>query len=1223
MSPNMRDDGWHYLWVLFCTGIAIMALVHTVSYIYSILPPVETFFYSVAVTAIVIHTLPVFPWLYLILLDPVVADIFPCLGLSPESAKAVRDQSALYSVTNLLPYWNGSVSIVVGFLRFLASRFHNIMFDFDNSVLNFAPIGPLVHWFRSLRTIKGNEMSPQNNDTALVLSNSIVVKLSEYDHWCKEPQMYCQRRAIANDRLQRENAKLQEDNAVLMKDFNKIVREIESLEENHEDELAAKQKKIVSTASAHQFWGTIHEERRFRKAAEKELSDAKKELVLYQPQAQQFAELKAEIKDRDVTIQKMQAAIKEAEGTARSAWRHTDEEKRRCDAMIEKSRETVILKDAKCRDKVNEAHGQVTLYRRALDGEKAKLNKLEKECARLKQLQSAGSESQSLRGSQRANDHIRQLKEEIQTLQGTSQKVAEQHQNEIQSLSQHANDEIRQLKDELHCLQKTHEEVIQKQESERQSLSESQRANDENEILRLGADLYSLNDTNKKLVREQQREIQSLSQRAKEEARRLKEEIKRVKDSKSAKDSQSSNEEVQQLNEEIQSLRDTNTKLVQDTQSAKKEAKSVQDDEIRRLKKQIKHFQDSKSLKDLQSFGEIRQLKEEIQSLRDTNTKLVQNTQTAKTEVASVQNSAHTNNDICLLKNEIQSLQETNKMIYQECHVAKQEAASLQQAQKKIAEEHQSAMSMVKSLQETNQKIAHEQQGAQDEIASLNQKLVDERQAAQSEIVSLNQKIAQDQQTAQNEITSLNQKISQEHQMAQNEIASLNQKIALEQQSTKNGIDSMTQKTAQDQESAMSAIQSLQDANRNLTQEKEQAMHAMQSLQEANQRTTNEHRNAMNEVQSLKYRILKEHEIAKATIERLQQDATESMRKSFQRAGEEVQQLKADNQEILLQSKIHCDRVEKENKTLRVGLERMGIKNEALQEHNAIIQSQLNRLRGHTDELLERIKEERERRRRERRRRSPSSATSDVSMESEEDPDEDEETDVDDFYNEDEEEDEDELVLSDNEELRDLVRWMEGELEEELEGEDGAEEDGVEDRAQAAATGQKETFIFTPEASPAAPANPFTGPVQPPPATLTAEDFKDALANLPGPPAQRPIAQFKRRLPKKEQEAPAQRTKAPVTPGTARKAPATSAGVLKKAEEAVPATPQPQKQKKPLTRRVHFTPEVKKEEAKGEPVRMDPESRQELESVGEKTPPMFIGSSNTPFQQPFVGEAGR
>ncbi|KAF6825252.1 hypothetical protein CPLU01_10378 [Colletotrichum plurivorum] len=1204
MSPNMRDDGWHYLWVLFCTGVAIMALVHTVSYIYGILPPVETFFYSVAVTAIVIHTLPVFPWLYLILLDPVVAYIFPCLGLSPESAKAVRDQSALYSVTNLLPYWNGLISIVVGLLRFLASGFHNIMFDFDNSVLNFAPIGPLVHWFRSLRTIKGNEMSSQNNDTALVLSNSIVVKISEYDHWCKEPHMYCQRRAVANDRLQRENAKLQEDKAVLMKDFNKIVREIENLEENHEDELAAKQKKIVSTASAHQFWGAIHEERRFRKAAEKELADAKKELVLYQPQTQQFAELKAEIKDRDDTIQKMQAAIKEAEGTARSAWWHTDEEKRRCDAMINKSRETVILKDAKCRDKVNEAHGQVILYKRALDDEKAKLNKLKKECARLKQLQPAGSESQPLRGSQRANDDIRQLKEEIQTLQGTSRKVAEQHQNEIQSLSQHANDKIRQLKDELRCLQKTHQEVIQKQDSERQSLSESQRANDKNGILRLKAELYSLNDTNKKLFREQQREIQSLSQLAKEEARRLKEEIKRAKDSKSAKDSQSSDEEVQLLKEEIQYLRNTNTKLIQDAQGAKDETKSVQDHEIRRLKKEIKHVQDSKSLKGLQSFDEIRQLKEEIQSLRDTNTKLVQDTQTAKTEVAFVQNSAHTDNDIYFLKNEIQSLQETNKKMSQECHIAKQEAASLQQAQQKIAEEHQSAMSMIKSLQETSQNMAHEQQGAQDEIASLNQKLAHERQAAQSEITSLNQKISQEQQTAQSEIVSLNTNITQDQQTAQNEIASLNQKVALEQQSTKNGIDAMTQKTEQDQESAMSAIQSLQDANRNLTQEKEQVMHAMQSLQEANQEMANEHRNAMNEVLSLKQRIVKDHEVAKATIERLQQDATESMRKSFQRAGEEVQQLKADNQEILQQSKIHCDRVEKENKTLRVGLERMCIKNEALQEHNAIIQSQLNRLREHTDELLERIKEERE-----RRRRSPSSATSDVSMESEEDPDEDEETDVDDFYNEDE--DEGELVLSDDEELRDLVRWME-ELEE--------EEDGAEDRAQAAATGQKETFTFTPEASPAAPANPFTGPVQPPPTALTAEDFKDTLANLPGRPAQRPIAHFKRRLPKKEQEVPAQRTKAPIIPGTARKAPVTSAGVLKKAEEAAPATPQPQKQKKPLTRRVHFTPEVKKEEAKGEPVRMDPESRQELESVGEKTPPMFRSSSNTPFQQPFVGE---
>ncbi|KAF6804371.1 hypothetical protein CSOJ01_10223 [Colletotrichum sojae] len=1175
----MRDDSWHYLWVLFCTGVAIMALVHTVNYIYGILPPVETFFYSVAVTAIFIHTLPVFPWIYLILLDPVVAYVFPCLGLSPESAKAVRDQSALYSITNLLPYWNWFVSIVVGLLRFLASGFHNIMFDFDNSVLNLAPIGPLVHWFRSLRTIKGNEMPSQNNDTALVLSNSIVVKLSEYDHWCKEPHMYCQRRAIANDRLQRENAKLQEDKAVLMKDFNKIVREIDNLEENHVEELAAKDKKIVSTASAHQFWGAIHEERRFRKAAEKELADAKKELVLYHPQAQQFAELKAEIKNRDDTIQKMEAAIKVAEGTARSAWRYTDEVERGCNAKINKSRETVILKDAKCRDKVNEAHGQVTLYKRALDDKKGMSNKLEKECARLKQLQSTSSESQSLRGSQLAIDEIRQLKEEIQTLQSTSQKVAEQHRNEIQSLSQHANDEVRQLKNELHSLQKTHQEVIQKQESERQSLSESQRANDENEILRLKAELYSLNDTNKKLARAEQREIQSLSQRAKEDVRRLKEEIKCVKDSKSAKDSQSFNEEVQQLKEEIQSLRDTNTKLAQDTQSAKDEAKSVQNDEIRRLQKEIKHVQDSKSLKDLQSFDEIRQLKEEIQYLRDTNTKLVQDTQTAKTEVASVQNSAHTNNDICLLKNEIQSLQETNKKISQECHVAKQEAASLQQAQQKIAEEHQSALSMVKSFQETSQKMAHEQQGAQDEIASLNQK------------------------------------IAREHQMAQNEIASLNQKIALEQQSTKNGIEAMTQKTAQDQQSAMSAIQSLQDANRNLTQEKEQAMHAMQSLQEANQNMADEHRNAMNEVHSLKQRILKEHEIAKATTERLQQDAAESMRKSFQRAGEEVQQLKADNQEILLQSKIHCDRVEKENKTLRAGLERMGIKNEALQEHNAIIQSQLNRLREHTDELLERVKEDRE-----RRRRSPSSATSDVSMESEEDPDEDEEADVDDFYNEDEEEDEDEgeLVLSDNEELRDLVRWMEKELEKELEEE--MEEDGAEDRAQAAAGGQKETFTFTPEASPAAPANPFTGPVQPPPPTLTAEDFKDALSNLPGPPAQRPVAQFKRRLPRKEQEVPAQRTKAPVIPGTARKAPVTSAGVLKKAEEAGPATPQPQKQKKPLTRRVHFTPEVKKEETKGEPVRMDPESRQELESVGEKTPPMFKGSSNTPFQQPFVGE---
>lgn len=1130
MTPNMEADGFYVVWVAFWSLLCLAALLNASMFVIGILPPVETFFLPLIAAAIFIHTLPVIPWVYLNLLDPIVGHMVPSLRLSPDSAKTIRAQSTQYTATNLLPYWNWSAGIAVAVLRSLASGFYNIMFDFDNSILNCAPIGPIVHWLRSLRT-GGNDVPPQNDETAIVLQSSdvtavpppTVVKLSDYNRWCKEPRLLCQDREGEKQRL--------------MRDYNKLVKEIDDLNDAHQEALTELRRQIVSSPSVHQFHGTIFHERRVRKGVEKELEDAKQQLTLYQPEAQHFAALEAQIKDRDETIKKMEEAVEHAEGSSRTAWRFADETKRSCDAMIEKSRETAKRMDAKSRDRVNEALAQVTLHKRALDDEKFKMKKIENECKRLQSLQSTADERQSLRDSQRASDEIRHLKDEIQSLQGTNEKIAQQHQVEIQSLSQHANHEIRLLKDEILSIQKTNNEITQKQEIESQSRKESQRAKDEISFLK--AEIHSLKNKNQKVVKEHQLEIQSLSQRANDEFHRLREEIQSAKASKSAEDAQSAADEIRQLKTEIKSLQDT---------------------------------------------------QERIKNER------------IKSEVKSVEDPAHTN-EVCRLTNEIKCLRESNQKISQAYQSTKQEVKSLQHANETMAQENQRALKTVADLQHMNQNMVHEYQGVQkmigslkekisldeqkkkNETASLNEKLAQHEQMAQSEIASLNEKLSQEKQMAQTEITSLNEKLAQQQQIAQNEIASLNQKIALEQQNTN-----------QDQKNAMSAFQSLQEANQNLTQENQNAMHTMQSLQEANQKMVNERQSVMNEIRSLQQRITQEHDVSKTTIKRLQ-ETNENISQDFQRAGNEVARLRNENQTILAQQQSKSEGIEKENKTLRAACERYGIANQKLEEANTNIQGQLDRLRVQTDRLLESLKEER---RNGGRRPLPSSAMSDVSMEeSEEDGDENQETDVD--ADSDADEDDEDIYSDEEEEMSELIRWAEAEM----------EKAAAEDRAQAAAKGQKETFTFAPEASSAAPANPFTGPVQPL-VVPSKEDFEAAFANLPGPGSKRPIAQFKRRLPKKQQEEPsAQRPKGNVLPGTARKAPVTSGG-LKKAD-AAPATPQ----KKPGTRRVHFTPETKKEEPKGEPIYMTPESKKALKELGEKPSPVFSEPSPTPFEKPF------
>ncbi|KAL0942030.1 uncharacterized protein CTRU02_204793 [Colletotrichum truncatum] len=360
----MNNNGFTYIAKGFWLIAMIMMGYHIGETIFFSLPPIDVYIHWFAAFFMVLHLIPLLPWVHLCLWDIFVGSYATSLAYSPEKAKKIEDRFARYLTVYLLPFWDWGFGLFTKTIGVVIKLVYNIAFDFENKVLNNPMVDPYTLRLRNcIRISRGQKpLTPVRQPLATTRtsytdsSTSTVMTAADLARACMKPKDVCE-----HTELQLQIAK---------RETTSLIKQWDAEIEEYEEQAERRERLIVSSPAAHKYIAAIHDERRKRKDAEQRLAESEKQITLYRPESQTIKSLQAQIAKRDDTIKGLEDSLEEADAARRRAYQQAEAEKNMLRAQA-KQREN---KFGRCMDKQAEDISLLTKklveYRRQLEDAK-------------------------------------------------------------------------------------------------------------------------------------------------------------------------------------------------------------------------------------------------------------------------------------------------------------------------------------------------------------------------------------------------------------------------------------------------------------------------------------------------------------------------------------------------------------------------------------------------------------------------------------------------------------------------------------------------------------------------------------------------------------------------------------------------------------------------------------------------------------------------------------
>ncbi|KAF9870908.1 hypothetical protein CkaCkLH20_11580 [Colletotrichum karsti] len=232
----MEDNGFAYVFRGGCILVLIMMVWHGGNAIVGFLPPVGDYFHHITTIVLVLHAIPLLPWLYLQIVDPVIADSAPWLALSPQDALRIEERTGRYASFFLLPYPKFLFSTFMRAFQSVAKFLYDVAFDFEETILNHSVVYPHTVALRNyIRSKLGQAALPANRQRLRYADSSTSTTLTqaEIQRACMKPRVVC------------------EDNLLLLRNAeNERSLVLRTQENDHEEERRGMRQQITTLQNA-------------------------------------------------------------------------------------------------------------------------------------------------------------------------------------------------------------------------------------------------------------------------------------------------------------------------------------------------------------------------------------------------------------------------------------------------------------------------------------------------------------------------------------------------------------------------------------------------------------------------------------------------------------------------------------------------------------------------------------------------------------------------------------------------------------------------------------------------------------------------------------------------------------------------------------------------------------------------------------------------------------